>query len=142
MSVDSISLMVQAAYAKITNQPTTIDNKETMRGSVNFQNMVNIEFNRFSKMSPDQILNHINDVRGSATTASVASSSGIAELLVSDVRQKLNKQEAIVKKSLINEASLLDLVTATTEAKNILQTMVATRDKVVDAWDKIINMQI
>ena len=140
--MDSISLMAQAAYTKITNQPTTIDNKETMRDSVDFQKMVNIEFNRFSKMSPDQILNHINGVKGSTTIASVASSSGIAELLVSDVRRKLSKQEAIVKKSLINEASLLDLVTATTEAKNILQTMVATRDKVVDAWDKIINTQI
>lgn len=146
MPIDNISVLMHAAaaYTKVNNQPN-VDIDNTIRGSVDFQKMVNIEFNRFSNMTPDQILMHINSLKsGGSITSSVYAGghNGIAETMLSDTRKKLHAHDTIAAKSLIHESSLVDLITSTAEAKNTLQTMVTVRDKFFEAWEKVLNMQI
>jgi flagellar hook-basal body complex protein FliE len=145
MAIDSISLLVQAAaaYAKVNNQ-STIDTNQTIRGSVDFQKMVNVEFNRFSSMTPEQILGYVNNIKSGESISSslAAGSSGIVEAVVGEARKKLSAQENIITKSLIHEASLVDLVQHTADARNTLKRMVTIRDKFFDAWEKVLSMQI
>lgn len=135
--IDSISLVAQTAYAKLNNSLVS----SSVKSASNFQDMINIQFNRFASMSPDQILSHINNVRMFGTD-SVTNNGGIVEGVLSELRKKINHQEQVVRKSLVNQASLLDLVTTTNEAKNTLQTAVIIRDKFLEAFEKVMNMSI
>ena len=134
--MDSISLLAQSAYTKVNNQPTP-QALDTVKEAVNFQDMVNIEFNRFAAMSPDQILSHINNVKSGNVP-----SSGITASVVGELRQKIGNHDNMVKKALINEASLLDIVTATNEANKTVRLMTTVRDKFFDAFNNIMNMSI
>ena len=137
--VDSISLIAQNAYAKVNNTPVT----HNVKAAVNFHEMVNIEFNRFASMTPDQILSHINNIKTSGIDqAFTAAYNGVAENAIGELRKKIGSQEQVAKNSLIDEASILDLVTTTSEAKNTLQTMVVVRDKFLETFEKIMNMSI
>lgn len=136
MSVDSISLVAQTAYNKAESTPVT-DN--SIENTVSFHKMVNTEFNRFATMSPDQILTHISGIKASQN---MNNGSSIAGTVISNIRDKVNAHETTIKKSLINEASLLDIVTTTNQAKNTVQTLVTVRDKFMEAFDKIMNMSI
>lgn len=143
MAIDSISLLAQNTYAQIQNRPKIAISEEVqIQKAASFQNLVQKQFNSFASMSPDQILNHIKKAQ---TTASFnAGNSGIASGVVRDtigtLRSSLNKQETLVRKSLINEASLVDVLTATTEASNTMKTVVEVRNKFMDAFDKVMNM--
>jgi len=144
MSIDNVSLLVaQTAYTRVHNQPMTPE-LNNIKDTSSFHNMVNVEFNNLSKMTPDQILNHINNARENGTIASsvVNSNSGIAESIIGDLRKKVTAQENTVRKSLINEASFTDLLMTTNEAKNNLQTMVTVRDKFLEAFERVMNMSI
>lgn len=139
--VDSISLVAQNAYAKVNNNNLQVT--DNVKNAVNFHDMLNVEFNRFASMSPDQILAHINNVKTSQV--SQASSFGhneLAENTIGELRKKIGAQEQVVRNSLIDQASMLDLVITTSEAKNTLQTMVVVRDKFLEAFEKVMNMSI
>lgn len=148
MAVDSISLLAQNAYSQIQNRPKVeVDRDVATQQAVNFQNMVKRDFNNFSKMSPNQILQHIQGVKSGASYSSSAShkssgTSGIVATGVESLRGVLNNQENLLKKSLINEASLIDVLTATTEATNTMKTIVTVRDKFMEAFDKVMNMSM
>jgi flagellar hook-basal body complex protein FliE len=138
--VNSISLIAQNAYAKVNNTLPVADNVKT---AVSFHDMVNVEFNRFASMSPDQILNHINNVKTSGVGQTFTPAhNGLAETAVGELRKKIGSQEQVVRSSLIDQASMLDLVTTTSEAKNTLQTMVVVRDKFLETFEKVMNMSI
>jgi flagellar hook-basal body complex protein FliE len=92
-------------------------------------------------MSPAQILQHIQGAK-SAVGSSGVYSTGMVGSSVSALRSTLNQHEKVVRKSLINEASLVDVLTATTEATNTMKTMVSVRDKFMEAFDKVMNMSI
>lgn len=140
MAIDTLSALVNAvaSYNKVSNQ--NINNTVgSVKDSVDFHKMVNVEFNRFATMTPNQILSHITDIkaqRGDAVNF------GIVESVFGETKRKLLAQEEITSKSLVNEASLVDLVTTTTEAKNTLKTMVAVRNKLVESFEKILSMQM
>ncbi len=145
MAVDSISLLAQNAYSQIQNRPKVeVDRDVATQQAVNFQNMVKRDFNNFSKMSPNQILQHIQGVKSGASYSSSAShkSSGMVATGVESLRGVLNNQEKLLRKSLINEASLIDVLTATTEATNTMKTIVTVRDKFMEAFDKVMNMSM
>jgi flagellar hook-basal body complex protein FliE len=94
-------------------------------------------------MTPDQILNHINNAKMSGINSVGATpSSGLAEAAFGELRKKLSHSEDTINKSLINEASLLDVVNTTNDTKNTLQVMVAVRDKMLEAFEKVMAMQI
>ncbi|WPY00559.1 Flagellar hook-basal body complex protein FliE [Candidatus Trichorickettsia mobilis] len=139
MSVNSILLLAQNAYNKVSEQPYV----ENVQEAANFHKMVNVAFNNYAHMSPDQILQHIIHAKASGSAnVNAAGSNGIAETIVGELRKKVSTHEQTIRKSLINEASLADLMYAANEAKNTVQTMVALRDKFLESFEKVMNMQI
>jgi flagellar hook-basal body complex protein FliE len=79
---------------------------------------------------------------GATTIGGGSSSAGLVGSATNTLRGAVAKQEQIVKKSLIGEASLVELLTATTEAKNVMDTTVRVRDKFLEAFDKVMNMSM
>lgn len=143
MAIDHISLLAQNRYTQIQDLPkVSVDQAMKVEQAVTFQNMVTKNFNSFAKMSPDQILQHIQSAKSFANLNSFNVSNGLLGSGVSALRGTLNKHEKMVRKSLINEASLIDVLTATTEATNTMKTMVSVRDKFMEAFDKVMNMSI
>lgn len=147
MAVDSISLLAQNTYSQIQNRPKILTNQDMpVQQAVSFQNMVKKDFNSFSKMSPAQILQHIQNAKSATHSNYVAGTSSsvgiVAGNSVHALRNNLSKHETTVRKSLINEASLVDVLTATTEATNTMKTIVSVRDKFMEAFDKVMNMSI
>lgn len=115
MSIDSILLIAQNAYTKVNNQPLA-----DVEEAANFQDMVQVSFNRFASTSPDQILNHINTAKAESVSSIVSANNGLAETAFGELRKKLSINEDTIGKSLINDASLLDVVNTTNDAKNTL----------------------
>ncbi|WP_316354953.1 flagellar hook-basal body complex protein FliE [Candidatus Trichorickettsia mobilis] len=140
MSVNSILLLAQNAYNKVSEQPHV----ENLQEATNFHKMVNVAFNNYAHMSPDQILQHIIHAKASSSVNvnAAAGSNGIAESIVGELRKKVGTHEQTIRKSMISEASLADLMYAANEAKNTVQTMVALRDKFLESFEKVMNMQI
>lgn len=141
MAISNISLVAEAAYNKINTQPVTITPSANINDAASFHNMVETGFNKFAQMSPNQILDHINGVK-SAQTINGFAQAGVAESVLGKLSADVKKHEQIMRKSVLNEASLVDLVTAANEANNTVKTMVVVRDKVLEAFDKIMNMQV
>jgi hypothetical protein len=144
MAIDHISLLAQNRYTQIQDLPkVSVDQAMKVEQAVTFQNMVTKNFNSFAKMSPDQILQRIQGAKSVANgNSSDIYSNGVLGSGVSALRGTLNQHEKVVRKSLINEASLIDVLTATTEATNTMKTMVSVRDKFMEAFDKVMNMSI
>lgn len=142
MAVDSISLAAQNIYNKIQSQPRVeaTESQDQYSQSVKFHDMVDVQFNRFSKMTPQQILGHIQGHKSQSVSES--SAAGLAEIATGTVRDTLRKQEQVSRKALINEASLIDVLTATTEATNTMKTVVEVRNKFMEAFDKVMNMSV
>jgi len=139
MAVDSVSLLAQNLYTKIQEQPKqNIDISDAKEAST-FHVNVEKQFNSFARMSPAEILSHIQK---NQQISNSKAPSGVEGTFLGALRSPLQKQEQITRKSLINEASLLDVLTATTEAKNTLDVMVKTRDKFLEAFDKVMSMSI
>ena len=152
MSVDSVGLLAQQSYTQIQDRPK-LDVAETpMSRAVSFQDTVERQFNSFANMSPDQILSRIQGAKqasgaGFAGAAPVAAasnglSSGIVGNTVKAIRSSVSNHEQTARKSLIGEASLIELLTATTEAKNTMEATVKVRDKFLEAFDKVMNMSM
>jgi|GEM_PF-1162618 len=151
MSIDSVGLLAQQSYTQIQDRPKLNVAETPMNKAVNFHDMVDKQFNSFSRMSPAQILSHIQGAKtantnmsspaASTMAASNGNSSGFGSV-VKNVRSAVSNQEQTARKSLIGEASLVDLLTATTEAKNTMDTTVRVRDKFLEAFDKVMNMSM
>lgn len=150
MSVDSVGLLAQQSYTQIQDRPK-LDVAETpMSRAVSFQDTVERQFNSFANMSPDQILSRIQGAKqagsaggaASVTAASNGLSSGIVGNTVKAIRSSVSNHEQTARKSLIGEASLIELLTATTEAKNTMEATVKVRDKFLEAFDKVMNMSM
>ncbi len=62
--------------------------------------------------------------------------------MVEDAIETGKKSEALSSASLSNEADVIDVVTAISAAEATLETVVAVRDKVIQAYDSIIRMPI
>jgi len=147
MSIDSIGLLAQQSYAQIQDRPKLNVAETPMTKAVDFHDVVNRQFNSFAKMSPTQILSHIQGARqaGGAGLAAVGASgisSGLIGSTTNTLRSSIARQEQTARKSLIGEASLIELLTATTEAKNVMDTTVRVRDKFIEAFDKVMNMSM
>jgi flagellar hook-basal body complex protein FliE len=140
MSIDSIGLLAQQSYMQIQDRPKLNVSEPAIKNAVNFHEVVNRQFNSFASMSPTQILNHIQKQTNSATTIGTGSSP--AGSATNTLRNNIAKQEQTARKSLIGEASLVELLTATTEAKNVMDTTVRVRDKFLEAFDKVMNMSM
>lgn len=148
MAVDSISLLAQQSYSEIQNRPKinmqSGVNETPMTRAASFHNMVDKQFNSFANLSSSQILDRIQQARNPSAVSYAASANGNISGTVGTAFKALHntvaKQESAVRRSLIGEASLIDILTATTEAKNVMDTTVRVRDKFLEAFDKVMNM--
>lgn len=112
---------------------------------MSFHNTVEKQFNSFANMTPDQILSRIQGAKQGEASFSVPAngiSSGIVGNTVNAIRNSVSNHEQTARKSLIGEASLIELLTATTEAKNTMEAMVKVREKFLEAFDKVMNMSM
>lgn len=145
MASEGIMLNAATAYSNIQNQPKMQADPTTIKGATNFQDVVKVQFNNFAKMSPEQILMHIKSAQGHSSAANAVASTANADLasgVLKKVRADLRKQEGTARKSLVNEASLVDLLTATTEATNTVKVLVEVRNKFLEAHEKVMNMSV
>jgi flagellar hook-basal body complex protein FliE len=138
---EGINLAARVAYNNVvnsweSNRPEIKDAK--ISGSVSFHEMVKAEFNNYVSMSPEQILARIKGIRSIVGPEEIAGFGGV----ISDASNNLKKHERVARAATINEASLLELLTAANDASNTLRIMVTYRDKAVEALEKIMNMQV
>lgn len=67
---------------------------------------------------------------------------GMVERFVSDTAGSLHAAEQASAKQVAGKGDLIDVVTAVGAAETALETVVAVRDKVVNAYSEIMRMQI
>ena len=142
----STILQAQNAYNTTSTQKAKLTDPQMnaqveIKSTESFQNMVKNNFNSFAKMNPSQIIAFTKQAHN-AGAASVGSNAGVVEKMFSTIPQAIRKDEEVKKRAIINEASLTEVIAATSEAKAVLQTAVAVRNKVLDSFDKIMNMPI
>ncbi len=82
----------------------------------------------------------------SATEARAASQgdgfAGLVKSALADTAETLKKSETLSNQALVNPADLGQVVTAVASAEVTLQTVVAVRDRVVQAYQDILRMPI
>lgn len=139
----SAALTAANLYRTIEQRPKVAAGEvSAVSAAKDFQNLVKVEFNKFASMSPEQILTHIKNVQGSSGGSQLGLTDNIAFNAVKSLRKTVEQQDRTVRKSLINEASLIDVLTHTTEATNAIKTMVEVRNKFVEAFDKVMNLSV
>ncbi len=146
MAIDSIGLLAQQSYSQIQERPKVEFSEASVNRAASFHQMVDNQFNSFAKMTPAQILSHIQGARSSGVNsyeaASTRNASGVIGSATNALRSAVSKQENVARKSLVGQASLIDLLTATTEAKNVMDSTVKVRDKFLEAFDRVMNMSM
>ena len=136
----STLLQAQSAYNSVNTQKTTLPPEASaVDNAVSFQAMVKQNFNSFASMKPQEVLSYINQVKASGVT-NVSRDPVIGS--VASLANSVRNDENVKRRAAINEASLSEVVAATAEAQTSLKTAVAVRNKVLKAFEEIMNMQI
>jgi flagellar hook-basal body complex protein FliE len=76
------------------------------------------------------------------TAAPGASFGGMVENLIGDASNSLKSAESESVKQVAGKGDMIDMVTAIGAAETALETVVAVRDRVVNAYSEIMRMQI
>lgn len=144
---DSVNLYASNLYGEIQNRDIKRSNDSSNIQNVKakeFHKLVESNFNDYSKLSPQEILSRINKVKSTSNIHDTVklnfSSSAMNEL--KNTREILKRQERESQKASIGKANLVELLTTTTQAENSLSVIVAIRDEMKTAWDKIWGMQL
>ena len=90
-------------------------------------------------------LNAVNKVAGAGSPTDNAGSSAFGDLVKQGLQNAVDlqhKSETISGKALAGKADMTDLLQATTDAQLALNTVLAVRDKVVQAYNSIMSTQI
>jgi flagellar hook-basal body complex protein FliE len=66
----------------------------------------------------------------------------MVKAMVNDTVETSKQSESMTVAALSNEAEMIDVVTAITSAEVTLETVVAVRDKVIEAYQSIMRMPI
>jgi len=61
---------------------------------------------------------------------------------IGDIATSSSTMETVGVKSLVNQADLVDVVTAVSSAEMVVDTVVTVRDKVINAYNDILKMPI
>ena len=111
--------------------------------------MTDVSFSRAAGAYQDalRVANSIIEKTGSDGTSAAKSSQGgsFVDLLGHALQGAADsgyKSEAMATKALSGKADLTDVVTAVASAENALSTVVAIRDRVINAYQDIIKMPI
>lgn len=75
-------------------------------------------------------------VKGNSAFSSLVSEA------IGDVSNATSTMEVTAAKSLVNEADMVDVVTAVSNAEMVVNTVVTVRDKVISAYNDILKMPI
>lgn len=75
------------------------------------------------------------------SSGSSAFSSLVTEAM-GDVKDATGTMELTAAKALVNEADMVDVVTAVSNAEMVVNTVVTVRDKVISAYNDILKMPI
>ena len=151
MAIDGVGLVAQQSYTQIQDRPKLNVAEAPMTRATSFHDTVEKQFNSFANMSPTQILNRIQGAQQSGGAAFHATNtaalnnnqqSGVISNTAKTLRNSVEKHELTARKSLIGEASLVELLTATTEAKNAMEATVKVRDKFLETWEKVMAMSM
>ena len=140
----STILQAQNAYNTTNVQKTKLADPQIaaqndIKSTENFQTMVNQSFNSFAKMKPGEIMATFSK---NVNATSAGTNSSLAAKMFETIPQALRKDEDVKRRAIIGEASLTEVIAATSEAKAVLQTAVAVRNKVLDAFKQITDMPI
>jgi len=150
MAISSLNpstiLQAQNAYNSTSTQKAKlaepqINSQMDIKSAESFQTMVKNNFNSFAKMNPEQIIAFTRQAHN-VGAANVTNNSDVISRMFSTIPQTIRKDEEVKKRAIINDASLTEVIAATSEAKAVLQTAVTVRNKVLDAFEKIMNMPI
>ncbi|NDB83040.1 MAG: hypothetical protein EB127_09930 [Alphaproteobacteria bacterium] len=143
MSIDSINLEAMNAYKQTISQKVTEGPTTSIKASDNFHKMMEVNFNKLASLTPDQILSKIPSVSQMHDSPAyrLDISSQVSNSLY-QLRSSLAKQEAQVKKAAVGEASIVELMTSTTEATNLLSAFAAVKDAAKESWEKIWSMSL
>ncbi|WP_313433861.1 flagellar hook-basal body complex protein FliE [Novosphingobium sp.] len=90
-------------------------------------------------------LTGLGDMAGGMSAASGSTGgnfAGMVESMVTDASTSLRTAEAESVKQVAGKGDLIDVVTAIGAAETALDTVVAVRDRVVNAYSEIMRMQI
>lgn len=153
MSISSINnpaaiLQAEKAYNNMSAQKASLgesksmDIKTDIKTAESFHSMVNKNFNSFAKMSAQNIMAIAKQAQNGGITSTALNNSGMASKLFSNLSKTLLKDEEVKRRAIIGEASLTEVIAAASEAKAVLQVAVATRNKVHEAFAKIMDMPV
>jgi flagellar hook-basal body complex protein FliE len=138
-------LQAQSAYTTTNVAPNAnMTSAASVENAANFQKMVAKNFDNFSNMKPEQILavmKQAREVSGVQNTQNTQHTNSITSL-VGSLSNSIKHDEDVKKRAIIGEASLSEVISATSEAKTTLQTTIAARNKVIEMWNQIMNMPI
>lgn len=146
MSISGINnpsavLQAQNAYNTTNSRKAALpDPQIDIKSAESFHTMVNKNFNSFAKMNPEAIIAFTKQIQN-AGGQSTANTSLVAKML-ENIPRAIRKDEEVKKRAMIGEASLTEVIAATSEAKAVLQTAVAVRNKMLEAFEKIMSMQV
>lgn len=139
----SALLKASNAYTDTATRKTDMPKGAQIQSdTVSFQKMASQQLNKFSKMNADQILAQVRQTNAKASQSTSTQSSGILASNVGQVAKAIKADEDTKKKYMVGDASLTEVIEATTEAKTTLQTAIAVRNKVLETFEKIMNMPI
>ncbi len=128
------NLQATTAYKQVQSQIQA--NNAQIKDTNDFQEMMRANMAQVQTLAQAKSINRVFDSVYIEQIASAEPS------IIGTLRKKLRKQEEVSLKSMVGEASPLDLLHASTDAKNILEIMVKLRTEVQQAWDKLLNMSI
>lgn len=142
-TISNPSAVLEAQNAYKTNQSQKMEISHTQINPANqnaqqFHKIVEGQFNKFATMSPNEIMTYVKSQNNVATTRSP----DVASSLFKDLTNTIRKDEEVRKRAIRSEASMTEIIAATTEASTSLKTAIAVRNKVLEAFEKIMNMQI
>ncbi len=99
------------------------------------------------KIGKSNFLRSLEATNSAMQTGSIAapkkSSLGVGDLIMenlSKVRNSLNASEKVSAKSLVKEASLVDVITSLNEVDVMVRTMIKMRDTVINSYNDILKM--
>jgi flagellar hook-basal body complex protein FliE len=135
-------LQAQSAYTTTNVAPNAnMTSAASVENAANFQKMVAKNFDNFSNMKPEQILAVMKQAREVSGVQNTQHTNSITSL-VGSLSNSIKHDEDVKKRAIIGEASLSEVISATSEAKTTLQTTIAARNKVIEMWNQIMNMPI
>ena len=149
MSISAVNpatiLQAQAAYNTTAAQKAKLPDPQIaaqndIKTTETFQAMANQSFNRFAKMQPAEIMATFSKQVQNTGMTNIGSNSSLAAKMFETIPTALKKDEDVKRRAIIGEASLTEVIAATSEASAVLKTAVAVRNKVLDAFQRITDM--